>query len=251
MKQNYLLPVIQRKLESEGKYISRRILGNPRITEVNDITIQYVKNMGNLFMYDPLSIIYDIKFNHMMDYFLQDASYIETDSYGVLQVNLPEYEDSEYEITQKEYLRYEIDREGRMSRTRKRIQTEKDSIQEKLKEFSSYDEFGIEMERETTEEKQNRQRRVRHVRVPEKPHIIQIIDLDTGEERYIDIRNSEHFENLDISNAVQIEKEEMADLTQIEKIRIAERNSHSVYGEGIKSLLGMQINLDQVSPDER
>lgn len=251
MKQNYLLPVIQRKLESEGKYISRRVLENPRITEVNDITTQYVRRMGNLFMYDPLSIIYDIKFNHMMNYFLQDASYIKTDSYEALQVNLPEYRDAEHEITKNEYLRYEIGKEGRMSRTRKRVQTEKASIQERIQEISIYDEFGIEMERETTEEKQNRQRRVRHVRVPEKPHIIQIIDLDTGEERYIDIRNSEHFENLDISNAVQIEKEEMADLTQIEEIRIAERNSHSVYGKGIKSLLGMQINLDQVSSGER
>lgn len=107
------------------------------------------------------------------------------------------------------------------------------------------------MEKEITEEKQNRKRRVRYVRLAGKPHIVQIIDLDTGKERYIDIRDSEHFEDLDLSNAVQVEKEEIADLTQIEKIRITERTSNSVYGEGIKTLLGMQINLDQVSPDER
>lgn len=143
MKQNYLLPAIQRKLESDGKYISRGILGNPRVTEINDITTQYVKRMGNLFMYDPFSSIYEDKFNHMMDYFLQD---------------------------------------------------------------SSYDEFGIELQREATEEKQNRQRRVKYVRVAGKPHIVQIIDLDTGEERFIDIRSSEQFENLDLSDATQVKK---------------------------------------------
>lgn len=213
MKQNYLLPVIQRKLDLEGKFVSGRVRSNPRITEINNTTTQYVRRMGNLFMYDPLSIIYDIKFNQMMNYFLQDASYIETDQYGALQVNLPEYRDAEHDIAKKEYLRYEVDEEGRMSRTRKR--------------------------------------RVRYVRLAGKPHIVQIIDLDTGKERYIDIRDSEHFEDLDLSNAVQVEKEEIADLTQIEKIRITERTSNSVYGEGIKTLLGMQINLDQVSPDER
>lgn len=125
MKQNYLLPVIQRKLDLEGKFVSGRVRSNPRITEINNTTTQYVRRMGNLFMYDPLSIIYDIKFNQMMNYFLQDASYIETDQYGALQVNLPEYRDAEHDIAKKEYLRYEVDEEGRMSRTRKRVQTEK------------------------------------------------------------------------------------------------------------------------------
>lgn len=251
MKQNYLLPVLQEKLEIERKYASRKILRNPRITEINDTTVQYVKRMGNLFMYDSLSPIYRTKFSQMMDYFLQDASYIETDKYGALQVNLPEYRDAEHDITKKEYLRYEVDEEGRISKIRERVQTERASVQERLKEFSSYDEFGIEMKREITEEKNNRQRRARYMRLAEKPHIVQIIDLDTGKERYIDIRDSKHFEDLDLSNAVQVEKEEIADLTQIEKIRIAERTSNSVYGEGIKTLLGMQINLNQVSPDER
>lgn len=250
MKQNYLLPAIQRKLESEEKYISRRILGNPRITEINDITTQYVKRMGNLFMYNSLSSIYDVKFNQMMDYFLQDPSYIETNGYRAIQVNLPEYRDSEHGITKKEYLRYKVDEEGRMSRTRKRVLTKRASIQERLKELASYDKFGIELQRETTEKKQNnRQKRIRYVRVAGKPHIVQIIDLDTGKERYIDIRDSEHFEDLDLSNAMRVKKEEIEDLTPVEKIRIIERTSNSVYGEGIRTILGMQINLDLVSPD--
>ena len=69
MKQNYLLPVLQEKLEIERKYASRKILRNPRITEINDTTVQYVKRMGNLFMYDSLSPIYRTKFSQMMDYF--------------------------------------------------------------------------------------------------------------------------------------------------------------------------------------
>lgn len=251
MKQNYLLPAIQRKLESDGKYISRGILGNPRVTEINDITTQYVKSMGNLFMYDPFTATYEKALNQMMDYFLQDSSYIETDKYGAMQVNLPEYIDSEHDITKKEYLRYKVDEEGKISRTRERIQTERASIQEKLKEISCYDEFGIELQREATEEKQNRQRRVKYVRLDGKPHIVQIIDLDTGEERYIDIRDSEHFEDLDLFNATQVKKDEIVDLTSAEKMRIIERTSNSVYGEGIRKILGMQINLGQVNPTER
>lgn len=251
MEQTYLLPVIQRKLEAEGKYVSRRFLENPRITEVNDITIQQVKNMGNLFMYDPLSLSYEIKFNEMMDYFLQDSSYMETDKQGALQVNIPEFRDSQHEIIKKEYLRYSLRKEGGIARTRKRIQTGGKTIQEMLKESSDYDEFGIELQRETIEEKQKQQRRIKYVRLAEKPHIVQITDLETGEERYIDIRNSDHFENLDMSNAVRVSKEEMEDLTKIEKIRIAERTSSSVYGAGIRALLGMQKNIEQVNDNQK
>lgn len=251
MNQTYLLPVIQRKLEEEEKYVSRRFLENPRITEVNDITIQQVKNMGNLFMYDASSIDYRIKFSQMMDYFLQDSSYIETDEPEALQVNIPEFRDSQHDITERKYFRYRLEKEGGISRTRKSVQTEKNAIREMLEESSYYDELGIEMKRETTEEKQNRQRRVKYVRLVEKPHIVQIINLETGEERYIDIRNSKHFEDLDMSNAIQVNKEEIEDLTQIEKIRIAERTRSSVYGAGIKSILGIQKNPEQIKDNQK
>lgn len=250
MRENYLLPVLQRKLELEWKYVSKRILGNPRITEVNHITTQYVKGMGNLFMYEPFSTIYEMKFNSMMDYFLQDSTYIETDRYGTMQVNLPEYRDGEHDITKKEFLKYKAEEAG-ISRIRKRVQTEKDYEKERLEELSSYDVFGIEKQREVEEEKEDKKRRVRYVRLDGKPHIIQVINLNTGEEKYIDIRNSEHIEDLDLSNAIQIEKEKIADLTQIEKIRIAERTSKSVYGEGIRTMLGMQINLEQANHGEK
>jgi len=251
MKQTYLLPVIQRNLEIEGKYISERLLGNPRITEVNDMTTQQVKNMGNLFMYDPLSIDYEIKFNQMMEYFLLDPSYIRTDEPRALQVNIPEFRDSQQDITKKEKIQYELAEEGRIARTRKRLQIQEGTIQEWLEESSLYDETGIELQRETTEEKQNRQRKVKYVRLIEKPHIIQIINLETGEEKYVDIRNSKHFENLDIAGATQIEKEKIEELTPIEKIRIAERTRSSVYGAGIKSILGMQEELEQTSENQK
>ena len=247
MKETYLLPIIQREIERE--YPSIQILKNPRITEINNIIIEQAKNTGNVFMYDPLSDIYETKLSEMIRFLLRSSNYIEIDQYGSIQINFPEYIDTENGENRKEYIKFSAKENRKMLKVREKIELEPKTGPKRIEESFNFDEFGIELKREVTEKNTHGEKRIKYERLDDKPHIIKLTNSVTGEIKYLDIRDSEHFENLDILNSKQLKKEEIEDLTQIEKIRMIEKTSKSVYAEGIRTILGMQINLDQVSPD--
>ena len=82
----------------------------------------------------------------------------------------------------------------------------------------------------------------------EKSYVSPIIQREL-ERQYVDgiklfdTRNSNSFENLDLSKGEEVDREKQ--LTKIDKIRIAERTRNSIYGDGIKKILGFEMEKDQ------
>lgn len=247
MRESYLAPIIEYRLKRE--FANERIFRNPRITEVNDITIDLAKETGTVFMYEPGSILYEEKLRKMVEYYIDNPTYMEVDKYGGIKINLPEYMSFDNDYNKQEHVRYESEGAGRISRTKFRVEKGVDIGQKTMNEHSLYDENGIEMQKELTIVSKMEETRKKYIRVEGKPHIIQETDLATGEIRFLNMVDSEHFEDLDIEHAKEIKESEIKDLTPVEKIRISERTSRSVYGEGIKKLLGMQVNMGQRNSD--
>lgn len=245
---SYLIPIIQYRLERD--FANSAIFRNPRISEINDITKELAKRTGNVVFYKEDPYIYEMKLRKMIEYHVSNPTYLEVEKYGEIKVNIPEYMDFENKINRKEYLIYQNEGFGKISRARFRFEQER-SDTKSLNENSLFNEDGIEIKREVTIVKNNEEERKRYIRMDGKPHIIEEKDLTTGEIKYFDIRETQNFENLDLKKAKEVNLEETELLTPVERIRLAERTRYSVYGDGIKKILGMDVNRNQRDSNEQ
>ena len=246
-KESYLLSEVQYTLERQ--FTNRDLLRNPRISEINDITIRLAEKTGTVSLYEPGSYIHEQKLRQMIMWYLDNPTYIEIDKFGEVKVNIPEYIDFENEINKKEYYLFQIAGEGKIARTRFKFEKKGNTEIKSINEKSFYDKNGIEIRREVRKLDNDVETKRRYTRMDGKPNVIQEENLTTGEIRFFDIKDSEHFENLDISLGKEVKKEETKMLTPVERIRLAERTRYSVYGDGIKEMLGMYINVDERKSD--
>ncbi len=105
---------------------------------------------------------------------------------------------------------------------------------------------GIEVQRKRVETGTHGTEETEYRRSEENPCIVEVQDSSIGRKLF-DIRNSNSFENLDLSKGEEVDREKQ--LTKIDKIRIAERTRNSIYGVGIKKILGFEMEKDQKRSD--
>ena len=242
MEKSYVSPIIQRELERQ--YVDERILENPRSSEINDITLSLLKKMGNVFMYEG-SILYEAKLRNMVEYLIQGTNYLEVDERGAVRIKLPEYCDSENEINRKEQIVYQNQSKGGLRKIRRRMEQQQGD-KSILEETSYYNAEGIEVQRKRVETGTHGTEETEYRRSEENPCIVEVQDSSIGRKLF-DIRNSNSFENLDLSKGEEVDREKQ--LTKIDKIRIAERTRNSIYGVGIKKILGFEMEKDQKRSD--
>lgn len=242
MKSISLIPMINKKLSDE--FCSRRIMDNPRMTEVDDILLSIAINYGT--MLEERSLLDPYCMGKLQDrayHLLYMSDIIEV--VGVnLRVTMPVSTRMDSEYSRSEVIDYEPVQEGYLKRTR-RI-TEKDSSKNKESiSVSIINGDGIEIERRTTVREGSEETTFVYQRIIGNPNVVKRTTDGIHEETFYDMTKSNKFEDLVDLEETKIDKEQIKPMNEEQKRSILENNRYSDYIEGIKKIIGKQKTVDE------
>lgn len=239
--------------ELKRKHCNSSLLGNPRtIEDLADQLGQYCIHWYSPKMPDVSDIEYEKYILPRIEMLINNDYHFRVTDEGNILVSLPLLlEDNKGNHETKKEIGYNSLKDG----------MEKVSIFDKRrygidKLFKSiryvYDKNGIETEREIEmlkrDEESSRTIYFFKERLKDNPHILKIIQnsrktKERGTVSYYDIRQSRHIEDLNQKKGKKIEEKDIRGLTKEEQQEVLKRQENPIYQQGIKSLMGIGIEL--------
>lgn len=232
MEKNYISPIILNELKKEYAYY--KILSNPRISEIEELTFSTAENMG-LLPENRNCLQYRIRIIPRIEMLLS-SHFLKVDRMGNIIVTLP----FKWPQDEQEIITYMIDQEDVMKRIKEK--TVKGKIEEKI--VSYINEEGIEIKQEIS----NRKGMIHLERMEQYPHIVRA--NVRNREEYFDISNLEHPEDISVKGAVKKNKDEISEISNVDKIRIVEKTKNTPYEDGIKNMYGMKKEINKVQKEK-
>lgn len=238
MKSISLIPMINKKLSD--KFCSRRIMDNPRMSEVDDVLLSIAINYGTMLEERSLLDPYFMRKLQDRAYHLLHMSNIIEVVGGNLRVTMPVSTRMGSEYSRSEVIDYEPIQEGYLKRTHSITEKDSASKSKETVSVSIINEDGIEIERRTTVKEGLEDKTLVYQRMIGNPNIVKRTTDGIHEETFYDMTKSNKFENLVALKETKIPKEEVKPMNEEQQRIILENNKYSDYIEGIKKIVGKQ-----------